>query len=711
MAGLVMTCPYFKPIKPQIKDTAPTAAARGYPLPLHTAVLALALLCPARADSPTPPLHVEAVKMENTGTLLRAEGEVKATFREYELCAGRITYDHSTGLIRAVEDIRLTHRSGEITGSAATYDLHQDSGEIRDFRTREETSGLRIEGEHAEWRENGLRARHATITSCPPDSDDWHLSAAQAETDDDRDTLLVRNVALHLAGVPVLYLPYGMFYYGEEKRSGFLAPRVQVDSGSGGGIAAPYYFALAPHYDLTFTPQYRSKHGVELGGELRFLTPQGGGEILVATAVGDEEGRGREKIDYRYSKDGLSVYLAAENVSDTAYLHDYAQDEDKSVRTLPRTAVVQMVRGNLYARAALEHFKSLDKNLTAPHRAMPQIDIGSSGSGRNYDWNTSAQLADFRHNTLADSWRAVWRGALRSTRRFNEVLLSPEFGAHAVHYRGSAQRSNFLVPYAKLNVERNASDVFADSAHGRDHLRLRAAGVVALRNKRQNSAPLLDTAVREPNSENLFEWNRFIGDDRASDSRFIAYGGSYHLFDGETERLFIGAAQRYHLQSAQVHLPQHDTPPVRGFGNVLLNGHLYLRGGWRAAAAAEWDAQHTTMERFYAEVHGAFAERKLLHLRYLMDDEESLVVGGALPLASWLDAAAQADYLLSEDRFSRSWLALQLRNDCDCWNISFTISDTVVQEGDNETRFSIGVELHGLGGIGSDYDSLLQRLR
>ena len=511
-------------------------------------------------------------------------------------------------------------------------------------------------------------------------------------------------------GVPVLYLPYGMFYYGKEKRSGFLPARAQVGSGSGAGVATPYYLALADNYDLTFTPDYRSQHGLQLSGDFRFLTAESRGELHLATALGDEGGRGREKLDYHYRKDGLQVHLAAENVSDGAYLRDYGTEDDKPVRTLPRMAVVKYQRGNFHTRAAVEHFKSLDSGLIAPHRVFPQIDVGTSGGGDHYDWDTSAQWADFRHNTQADSHRYVWRGNARTYRRFGAVSFSPAAGAHAAGYGDGPSGAGFVVPYAKLEMERNSANVF-DTPYGRDHLRLRAAAVWALKNRRQLNAPLYDTAVREQNAENLFEWNRFIGDDRASDSQFIAYGGSYRLFDGETERLFFAAAQRYHLRGAEIVLPQNDAPPPRGFGNILINSHLHLREKWRAAAAAEWNAQETTMERFYAEMHGEFSDRRLLHLRYLQDDDESLVLGGAMPVGTWLEVAAQTDYLLNQERFSRSWLALRIRDTCDCWNISFTVSDSVVNEGDNDTRFSIGMELHGLVGIGNDYSSLLRQLR
>lgn len=686
-------------------------------------LLALTLSCPATADdgagdgddtpAALPPLQLEAQRLETRGNTTHAEGEVEARFEDYKLCAGSILYDRDTGLVRAKGEVRLLQGDSEITGGSAQYNLQTRRGEIAPFDSTTLDRQLRVSGDKADWTADAFSGDNVQITSCPVDSQDWSLNADNVIINNDTRTLETRNAALYLGALPVLYLPYGAFYYGDEKRRGFLEPNLEVDSGSGVGITAPYYLPLADNYDLTITPNYLARHGLELGGEFRFLTEKSHGEVQVATALQDDQGRGRERLEYHYRRGGWRMDLLAENVSDNDYLRDYAEDEDTSVRTLPRRAVLRYEGDRWYASAAAEHFKSLDDTLIAPHRAVPQVEVGGGGGSDRYDWNMSVQHARFVHNTLGGGARSVWNGDARAYHHFGDVAISPGIGGKGVSYNATEKGSDpsYFVPYVRLDAETNSRNAFIKEAHQRDHLQLRAAIVYAPARKRQNSAPRYDTDVREDNSDTLFEWNRFVGDDRASDSQFVAYGASYRQFAGEREWLFLGATQRYYLNDGKIALAQNDSPPPQGFSNVLMNSHLRPDDNWTLSTAAEWNTRQATMERFYAEMHGAFAERKLLHLRYLNDSDESLVIGGAAPLTEWLEVAAQMDYLLDEDHFARSWFGLRVHDSCGCWNLTFTVTDTVVKENDNEVRFSLGIEFVGLGGLGNDYDSLLDNLR
>lgn len=656
-------------------------------------------------------MRIEAARLESRGDVTTARGDVKAHFGGYQLCAAQVEYDRSTGLVQAVGEVRLLRGSGEVSGERARYNLQQQRGEMTPFHARPTGSSLRIEGEKIQWQGNAASASATRITSCPQDSSDWQLRAREVRQNELAQELAFHHATLEVVGIPVFYLPYGSIYYGKEKRSGFLWADLHFGSG-GSGIVAPYYVALADNYDLTVTPNYYSRHGLEIGGEFRFLTADSDGNVQVATALGDSAGgRGREQLQYRVRHNRWQLQLEAENVSDDGYLRDYVGGDEKSTRTLPRRAALRYERGNLRLRAAVEHFKSLDHSLTAPHRAVPQLDAALSGSSAYADWHTALQYARFAHSSAPDGERLVWRGAARTYARWGGLSLSPALSAHATGYRNDASgaQGRFFVPRARLDAERLQHHLFS-AAQQHDQLRLRAAMVYAPARARQNQAPLYDTEVREQNADNLFEGERFVGSDRAADAKFVAYGASYRLFDGGGERFYAGAGQRYHLSQPKIALPA-ETPPLQGFGNVLFDSRLRLGGDWTAAAAAEWAAREKTVSRFHAEVRGRFSPGRLLRVRYLQDGSESLVVGASHTLGNWLEAAFQTDYLLDKDHFTRSELALRLRDSCACWKISLLVRDLVVQKGDNQTEFSIGFELTGLGTVGNRYDRTLDKLR
>ena len=81
-----------------------------------------------------------------------------------------------------------------------------------------------------------------------------------------------RNARVDFKGVPIIYLPWLSFPLGTERKSGFLFPSIGHSTRSGLQFAVPYYWNIAPATDLTFEPVYYAQRGLDIAGELRYLT-------------------------------------------------------------------------------------------------------------------------------------------------------------------------------------------------------------------------------------------------------------------------------------------------------------------------------------------------------------------------------------------------------------------------------------------------------
>ena len=79
------------------------------------------------------------------------------------------------------------------------------------------------------------------------------------------------DAQLEFFGVPIAYMPYFSAPDPTVKRkTGFLMPRrSRYSSKYGFGVEIPYYWALAPDYDVTFSPRLMTRQGVLLQGEWR----------------------------------------------------------------------------------------------------------------------------------------------------------------------------------------------------------------------------------------------------------------------------------------------------------------------------------------------------------------------------------------------------------------------------------------------------------
>lgn len=90
--------------------------------------------------------------------------------------------------------------------------------------------------------------------------------------DQDNDLGQGTSAVLVFKNLPILATPYMQFPLGNRRRSSLCRQRMGISSTSGMDLTIPYYFNLAPNYDLTVYPGVTTKRGVKLGGEYRYMT-------------------------------------------------------------------------------------------------------------------------------------------------------------------------------------------------------------------------------------------------------------------------------------------------------------------------------------------------------------------------------------------------------------------------------------------------------
>ena len=112
-----------------------------------------------------------------------------------------------------------------------------------------------------------------TYTACEPCKDHpdwppfWQVQAAKIIENQETHTVYYEDAQLQFWGFPVFYMPYLSSPDSTvNKQTGLLAPTFVSGADLGYGLSIPYFFNLAPNYDLLVTPTYLSKQG--LLGEL-----------------------------------------------------------------------------------------------------------------------------------------------------------------------------------------------------------------------------------------------------------------------------------------------------------------------------------------------------------------------------------------------------------------------------------------------------------
>lgn len=231
------------------------------------------------AGKPGDKLLVEADELiyDNDKNTVTAKGNAELHYGPRTLQADRVRYDRGSSRVFAEGNVRLTDQDGAVvTGDRMELTDDFKTGFIDSLRIQQsvdrrgETVRTRFSAPRAE-RIAGEQTRfdYGTYTACEPCKDNpevpplWQVRAAKIVHNNETHTVYFEESTLEIAGIPVAYLPYFEAPDPTVKRkSGFLTPRFITSTAVGTGASVPYFFNLAPDYDLTLSPAFLSRQGV-----------------------------------------------------------------------------------------------------------------------------------------------------------------------------------------------------------------------------------------------------------------------------------------------------------------------------------------------------------------------------------------------------------------------------------------------------------------
>ena len=129
---------------------------------------------------------------------------------------------------------------------------------------------------------------NATYTTCSPVDPAWQISASKIVLDKKEGFGTAYNMKLQFYSFPLLYAPVYSFPIDNRRKSGFLTPVPSYQKNNGFQLALPYYWNLAPNYDLTTTPKYIENRGLQFNSLFRYLeSPHNNGQIYLSVVPDD----------------------------------------------------------------------------------------------------------------------------------------------------------------------------------------------------------------------------------------------------------------------------------------------------------------------------------------------------------------------------------------------------------------------------------------
>ncbi|GMB89464.1 Outer Membrane LPS transport protein LptD [Helicobacter ailurogastricus] len=139
------------------------------------------------------------------------------------------------------------------------------------FYVQDSVTGIWISADIAHSQKNRYYIKNLTTSGCDIENPIWHVNASSGSYNADKSHLTLVNSKVYLGKIPVLYLPYLFTSTSTKRSSGFLYPEFGTSNLAGFIYLQPFYIAPKDSWDITLTPQIRSKRGLGLNFQGRLI--------------------------------------------------------------------------------------------------------------------------------------------------------------------------------------------------------------------------------------------------------------------------------------------------------------------------------------------------------------------------------------------------------------------------------------------------------
>jgi len=336
-------------------------------------------------------IDAEQVDYDAATRRLMARGGVRFAIERLVVSADEVSADLDDQILTARGRVLLMDGSNQLEGESVEYDLRSGLGVIRQAKGLL-SPGISVEGEEIRREgEREFRLLHGKFTSCrvcqtEQQSPDWEFRTAEASIHLD-DYVIADHTSFWIKGLPALYAPR-LIVPVSPRRTGFLIPHVGAGGRDGFKLGLPFFWAISPSQDVTFTPVYRTGRGPDLLAEYRYiLSEDSRGEMSARYLYDTDQDRSRSEFRWKHSQNFTPTFSLKADVnylSDDSLARDYIDSSvaDRTQRTLP---------SNIFLTQATSRYMLLG--------LISEVqDLSSSTAGR------STRLPELRFQWLPDPW-------------------------------------------------------------------------------------------------------------------------------------------------------------------------------------------------------------------------------------------------------------------------------------------------------------------
>ncbi len=647
-------------------------------------------------------------------------GSVIIQQNQQAINAGSASYNGKTGNVNASGNVKLSSENTDFSSDSINYNLKDQTGTITNAQYQVRNSNTHGKSKSIEKiSADEIQLNDATYTTCSILEPSWYFSSGSINLNNATQTGVAKGVTLRISDVPVFYFPWVSFSLNDERKSGFLSPKVGVSDQSGYELTIPYYLNLAPNYDLTTSVSLLSKRGLKLENEFRFQSTDSKGtleyDFFPEDRQYDHEWRDYFKLEFEHKVSNKSkITIKAEGVSDVDYFSDSSDSLISSTTSALEREVAYLVEGKNwdFSLSALD-YQVLDSS-SESYAKLPELKLNYTKphtyNGLDVSLNSEATYFDSSDQTTGLRFDI----GVKASKRFGNDAW---FAKPSVEYRATQytledndagnDMSRYL-PTASFDTglffERTLKNKLTQTLEPRLFYTYTPY-------EDQSDIPIFDTGFSDlTTTSDLFNTNRFTGKDRIADTNQLTLAVTSRLQDPKTgqEKLKVSAGQIIYFDDRKVTLMDDDAiSEEETVFAVELSAKLNDQTNFSTNLV--WDPESDDWSSKEARLNYQDKKKRSVYFSYqhLEDEVTEIDASFSIPVSNKWSVLGRADYDLFNNR-SLEILAGVEYQDC-CWGSRFVARRYLTS--DNETyddALFFEVELKGLGSAGNSATSILQ---
>ena len=663
-------------------------------------------------------------------------GNVEIIRADQNVLSDMASYDTVSETMDAQGHVFYNEDQMSLYSDTALLNLGTDEARLREALFISPSGPIRGSADVV-YRDSKVLSRYteAAFTSCPPGNQDWIVHAERLKMNKKTGKAAAKHAWLEFKGLPVLYTPYISFPLDDRRLSGFLPPTFGSNERNGFDTVIPYYWNIAPNYDLTVWPRYMSKRGGMLGGQFRYLTKMTSGSLGLEYLPYDilrQEQRfsGKFKNQTRFTSQ-LTSNVDLNYVSDDEYFDELSNalglSNDRHIRS---QANLNYNDEGIAFTARAEAYQTIDKDIAdsaRPYQQLPQVTLNLDHSFEQWpvDLAMDNEYIHFYRDGRVSGHRFNTKPSIAFPLETAGSFIKPKFSLQHTQYElnnridGKADSISRTLPIVSVDsglfFEKNFK--FADS--GFMHTIEPRLFYLYIPEQEQADIPVFDSSLYDFGYSSLFRENRFSSVDRVQDANQVTVAMTTRLIDSDTgqERLNLSVGEIFYLQDRTVTLS--GAPETNSRSNIVAELSGQLTNEISFSSGVQWNPYADDISRAQAEIKYRDKGNRLINLgyRYRRDNPDAIASiiqtdsSFRWPIYDGWNGVGRWQYSLKFNSTKESFIGLE-KESC-CWRFRiiwrrYANTTTGTDEDEMDEGLFLQLELKGLTSFGDKVDDFLE---